>query len=87
MPVIGNTMETPRMPGSGYANDPMAAYAKEFLNLSNSILEEGRLDIFTEPSKVFRRNVTDEKSKLLLISPIRMNTNTLFITVSRVLVF
>ena len=67
MPVIGNTMETPRMPGSGYANDPMAAYAKEFLNLSNSILEEGRLDIFTEPSKVFRRNVTDETMKQFFI--------------------
>lgn len=62
MPVIGNT--TSRKPGSsGYSHDPMAAYAKEFLNLTQSFLEEARLDLYQEPSKVFRTPLTDETVK------------------------
>lgn len=62
MPVIGNT--TSRKPGSsGYSHDPMAAYAKEFLNLTQSFLEEARLDLYEEPSKVFRTPLTDETVK------------------------
>ena len=65
MPVVGEAI---RKPGSnGYAHDPMAGMAKEFLNLSNSILEEGRLDIYTEPSKVFRRDITDSAMKNFFI--------------------
>ena len=66
MPVVGETMT--RKPGSnGYSHDPMAAMAKEFLNLSNSILEEGRLDIFSEPSKVLRREITESAMKNFFI--------------------
>lgn len=62
MPVIGNT--TSRKPGSsGYSHDPMAAYAKEFLNLTQSFLEEARLDLYQEPFKVFRTPLTDETVK------------------------
>ena len=62
MPVIGNT--TSRKPGSsGYSHDPMVAYAKEFLNLTQSFLEEARLDLYQEPSKVFRTPLTDETVK------------------------
>lgn len=62
MPVIGNT--TSRKPGSsGYSHDPMAAYAKEFLNLTQSFLEEARLDLYEEPSKIFRTPLTDETVK------------------------
>lgn len=62
MPVIGERQT--RKPGSnGYSSDSMSAFAKEFLNLSNSILEEGRVDIFTEPDKVLRRNITDSTMK------------------------
>ena len=65
MPVVGETLV--RKPGNGYVHDPMAGMAKEFLNLSNSILEEGRLDIYTEPSKVFRRDITDSAMKNFFI--------------------
>lgn len=62
MPVIGERQT--RKPGSeGYSSDGMAAFAKEFLNLSNSILEEGRVDIFSEPDKVLRRSITDTSMK------------------------
>ena len=62
MPVIGE--EVSRKPGSaGYAHDPMAGFAKEFLSLSNSILEEGRLDLYEDTSKVLRTGVTNETLK------------------------
>lgn len=62
MPVIGERQT--RKPGSeGYSSDGMSAFAKEFLNLSNSILEEGRVDIFSEPDKVLRRSITDSSMK------------------------
>ena len=62
MPVIGE--EVSRKPGSaGYAHDPMAGFAKEFLSLSNSILEEGRLDLYEDTSKVLRTGVTNETMK------------------------
>ena len=66
MPVIG-TREV-RKPGSnGYAHDPIAGFAKEFLNLSNSILNEGRLDIYSEPQKVLRNDVTDEDMRAFFV--------------------
>lgn len=59
MPIIGTRQS--RTPGSnGYAHDPMSGFAKEFLNLAESVLEEGRVDLFTEPSKVLRREISDE---------------------------
>ncbi len=62
MPVIGEQIS--RKPGSaGYAHDPMAGYAKEFLNLSSSILEEARLDLYEDTSKLLRTPVTDETMK------------------------
>ena len=62
MPVIGEQIS--RKPGStGYVNDPMAGFAKEFLSLSNSILEEARLDLYEDTSKVLRKNVSDETLK------------------------
>lgn len=62
MPIVGDAPV--QKPGSnGYIYDPMYGVAKEFLNLSNSILEEGRLDIFSEPNKVFRRGITDSTMK------------------------
>lgn len=62
MPVIGEQIS--RKPGSaGYNHDPMAGYAKEFLNLTTSILEEARLDLYEDTSKVFRKGVTDESMK------------------------
>ena len=62
MPLIGE--EVSRKPGSaGYAHDPMAGFAKEFLSLSNSILEEGRLDLYEDTSKVLRTGVTNETMK------------------------
>ena len=66
MPVIGEVAS--RKPGSsGYSHDPMAGFAKEFLNLSNSILEEARLDLYEDTSKVLRTNVTDETMKSFFI--------------------
>ena len=60
MPVVGEV----RKPGSnGYAHDPMLGYAKAFLNVANSILKEGKLDIYTEASKVLRYNTTDSTMK------------------------
>ena len=62
MPVIGDQIS--RKPGSaGYAHDPMAGYAKEFLNLSSSILEEARLDLYEDTSKLLRTPVTNETMK------------------------
>ena len=62
MPVIGDVVS--RKPGSsGYSHDPMAGFAKEFLSLSNSILEEARLDLYEDTSKVLRTGVTDETMK------------------------
>ena len=66
MPVVG-TREA-RKPGSnGYAHDPMSAYAKEFLGITSSILEEGGLDLLTEPSKVLRRPITESTMKNFFI--------------------
>lgn len=65
MPVVG---EVVRKPGSnGYQHDSMAGLAKEFLNLSNSILEEGRLDVYSEPSKVLRKDITNSAMKEFFI--------------------
>lgn len=62
MPVIGEQIS--RKPGSaGYSHDPMAGFAKEFLNLSNSILEEARLDLYEDTSKVLRKGISDETLK------------------------
>ena len=62
MPVIGEQIS--RKPGSaGYSHDPMAGYAKEFLNLSSSILEEARLDLYEDTSKLLRTPVTNETMK------------------------
>lgn len=62
MPVIGEQIS--RKPGSmGYAHDPMANYAKEFLNLTTSILEEARLDLYEDTSKVLRKGISDESMK------------------------
>lgn len=63
MPVIGERIVS-RKPGStGYTQDPMAGFAKEFLNLSNSILEDARLDLYEDTSKVLRTGITDETMK------------------------
>jgi hypothetical protein len=62
MPVIGEQIS--RKPGSaGYTHDPMAGFAKEFLSLSNSILEEARLDLYEDTSKVLRKGISDETLK------------------------
>lgn len=62
MPVIGEQVS--RKPGSaGYVHDPMAGYAKEFLNLSNSILNEGRMELYEETSKIMRTPVLNESIK------------------------
>ena len=66
MPVIGTTEA--RKPGSnGYTSDPMLAYAKEFLNVANSILENGRVDIFTEASKMLRTDINNSTMKEFFI--------------------
>ena len=57
MPTVG-TREL-RTPGTGYAHDPMNAFAKEFATISNSILQEQQLDVFTESTKVLRNPLTD----------------------------
>lgn len=65
MPVVGEVI---RKPGSkGYTHDPMANAAKEFLNLTNSILNESRLDLYEEPSKVFRQSITNDSMKRYFI--------------------
>ena len=62
MPVIGERIS--RKPGSsGYTHDPMAGFAKEFLSLSSSILENARMDLYEDTSKVLRTGVTDETLK------------------------
>lgn len=62
MPVVGEQIS--RKPGSaGYTHDPMAGFAKEFLSLSNSILEEARLDLYEDTSKVLRKGISDETLK------------------------
>ena len=67
MPVVSDTTFVRKPGANGYSKDPMAGVAKEFLNLSNSVLNEGRLDIFQEPSKVFRRDITNEAMKQYFI--------------------
>ena len=52
MPVIG-TREVRRPGSEGYATDPMHAYAQEFLNVVNSIKNEG-YDFFQEAGRVMR---------------------------------
>ena len=62
MPVIGERIS--RKPGSsGYTHDPMAGFAKDFLSLSSSILENARMDLYEDTSKVLRTPVTDETLK------------------------
>ena len=63
MPVITDTSFAKKPGSTSYQYDPMYGTAKEFLNLSNSILEEARLDIFQDTNKVFRRDITDETIK------------------------
>ena len=57
MPTVGTREQ--RTPGTGYAHDPMNAFAKEFATISNSILQEQQLDVFTESTKVLRNPLTD----------------------------
>lgn len=67
MPVVNDTTFVKKPGSNSYQYDSMHGMAKEFLNLSNSILEEGRLDLFTEPNKVFRRDITNESMKNFFI--------------------
>jgi hypothetical protein len=65
MPVVGEAI---RKPGStGYTHDPMAPAAKEFLNLTTSIFNECKLDVYEEPSKVFRQSMSNDTMKRYFI--------------------
>ena len=48
MPIAG---ERPKRMGTGYINDPIFEFAKEFRDLSTSLIQENGVDIFMEPSK------------------------------------
>lgn len=48
MPVLGERRTTM---GSGYKRDPLYAYAQAFKNTVSGILEEGGIDVFSEPHK------------------------------------
>ena len=66
MPIIGERRS--HRPGSnGYTNDAMAGFTRAFLNEANSILEEDRLDIFSEPAKVLRRDMSDEALRTFFV--------------------
>lgn len=59
MPIIG-TREA-RVPGSnGYSSDPMADYAKEFLNVSQSIVNEAKINYFEKPLDAFMHQSSEE---------------------------
>ena len=66
MPIIGERRS--HRPGSnGNTNDAMAGFTRAFLNEANSILEEDRLDIFSEPAKVLRRDMSDEALRTFFV--------------------
>lgn len=65
MPIVG-TREA-RTPGASYAKDPMRAYAKEFLDITSSMLNEQQLDPYTELPKVYHNPITDGTMKSFFI--------------------
>lgn len=66
MPVIGTRPS--RIPGSnGYSHDPISGFAKEFLGIANSILEEGRIDLFSDASLALRNDISDETMRNFFI--------------------
>ena len=65
MPIVG-TREA-RTPGASYAKDPMRAYAKEFLDITSSMLNEQMLDPYTELPKVYHNPITDGAMKNFFI--------------------
>ena len=65
MPVVGgNTNENViGMGRSGYTKDPIARYAASFQECVNDILNEGQINLFTEPTKAFSLTSTNETMK------------------------
>lgn len=66
MPVIGERRS--HRPGSaGYSHDAISGYAREFLNEANAILEDAKIDLLSEPSKVLRRDMSNETLKTFFV--------------------
>lgn len=66
MPIVG-TRETQKPGSIGYSHDPIMGYAKEFLNLTSSIIQEGSVDLYERPDLALRRPVTNESLKNFFI--------------------
>lgn len=61
MPIVG-TRES-RTPGSNYAKDAMAGFAKQYLDVTKSILTEQMLDVYTDTNKVLMNPITEAAIK------------------------
>ena len=62
MPIVGERQT--RKPGaSGYSIDTMAATAKQFGDMVKGILEDTRLELYTEPTKALRNPIVEQTMK------------------------
>ena len=62
MPIVGERQT--RKPGAnGYSVDAMAATAKQFGTMVSGILEDTRLELFTEPTKALRNPIVEQTMK------------------------
>lgn len=66
MPVMG-TMDNNYTVGNSYRKSPLHAYAQAFSEAADIILKENGIDIFEEPSKVYRRSQSKEAMKKFFV--------------------
>lgn len=65
MPVVG---ERKHSNNKAYANDPMNKLCKEYLELANNLLEEDRVDLFSETAQACRRESSKNALKDFFIN-------------------
>lgn len=65
MPVIGERQTTEL--GKGYLKDPVSSYAAAFRDVARNLLNESGTDLFTEPSKVFMLQESNEAMRRFFV--------------------
>ena len=53
---------------NSYANDPLAAFGKAFVEAANNILVSENYDIFTEPARALRTNAVKESLREFFVN-------------------